>query len=148
MATHSSILAWRIPWTEEPGGLHSMGSQRVRHEWASEHTGVVRTLWFHCWGYRFNPWVGNSDPASHTAPPKNKHTQLMATLFWKWEHNVKSSVVNSQTPWQPVDYNPEVVLQSICKMFTAVLNATVGSIFSSPSSSISCQPRSPIHFIS
>ena len=31
MATHSSILAWRILWTEEPGGLHSMGSQRVRH---------------------------------------------------------------------------------------------------------------------
>ena len=29
--THSSILAWRIPWTEEPGGLPSMGSQRVRH---------------------------------------------------------------------------------------------------------------------
>ena len=31
MATHSSILAWRIPRTEEPGGLQSMGSQRVRH---------------------------------------------------------------------------------------------------------------------
>ena len=31
MATHSSILAWKIPWTEEPGGLHSVGSQRVRH---------------------------------------------------------------------------------------------------------------------
>ena len=31
MATHSSILAWRIPWTEEPGRLQSMGSQRVRH---------------------------------------------------------------------------------------------------------------------
>ena len=31
MATHSSILAWRIPWTEEPGGLQSMGSQRVSH---------------------------------------------------------------------------------------------------------------------
>ena len=30
MATHSSILAWRIPWTEEPGGLQSMGFQRVR----------------------------------------------------------------------------------------------------------------------
>ena len=29
MATHSSILAWRIPWTEEPGGVQSMGSQRV-----------------------------------------------------------------------------------------------------------------------
>ena len=31
MATHSSILAWRIPWTEEPGGLQSMGPQRVGH---------------------------------------------------------------------------------------------------------------------
>ena len=32
MATNSSILAWRIPWTEEPGGLQFMGSQRVRHD--------------------------------------------------------------------------------------------------------------------
>ena len=32
MATHSSILAWRIPWTEDPGGLQSMGSQRVGHD--------------------------------------------------------------------------------------------------------------------
>ena len=39
MATHSSILAWEIPWTEEPGGLQSMGSQRVRHDW------VTNTLW-------------------------------------------------------------------------------------------------------
>ena len=31
MATHSSILAWRIPWTEDPGGLQSTGSQRVGH---------------------------------------------------------------------------------------------------------------------
>ena len=33
MATHSIILAWRIPWTEDPGGLQSMGLQRVRHDW-------------------------------------------------------------------------------------------------------------------
>ena len=32
MATHSSILAWTTPWTEEPGGLQSIGSQRVRHD--------------------------------------------------------------------------------------------------------------------
>ena len=32
MGTHSSILAWEIPWTEEPGGLPSIGSQRVRHD--------------------------------------------------------------------------------------------------------------------
>ena len=35
MATHSSILAWRIPWTEEPGGPQSMGSQRVGHGWVT-----------------------------------------------------------------------------------------------------------------
>ena len=35
MATHSSNLAWRIPWTEEAGGLQSMGLQRVRHDWAT-----------------------------------------------------------------------------------------------------------------
>ena len=47
MATHSSILAWEVPWTEEPGGLQSMGSQRAGHNWATEHTHthrVKRTL--------------------------------------------------------------------------------------------------------
>ena len=38
MATHSSILAWEVPWAEEPGGLQSMGSQRVRHDWVYEQT--------------------------------------------------------------------------------------------------------------
>ena len=36
MATHSSIPAWRIPWTEEPGGPQSMGLHRVIHDWANE----------------------------------------------------------------------------------------------------------------
>ena len=35
---HYSILAWRIPWIEEPGGLQFMGLQRVRHDWARSHT--------------------------------------------------------------------------------------------------------------
>ena len=38
MATHSNILAWKIPWTEEPGWLQPMGSQRVEHSLESEHT--------------------------------------------------------------------------------------------------------------
>ena len=42
MATHSSILAWRIPWTEEPGALPSMRSQRVRHDWSDcTHTHIL-----------------------------------------------------------------------------------------------------------
>ena len=40
MATHSSVLAWRIPWTEEPGSVQSMGSQRVRHDGTTK-TGII-----------------------------------------------------------------------------------------------------------
>ena len=43
-ATHSSILAWRIPWTEEPGGLQSMGSQRVRRDWVTNTTEKLYTI--------------------------------------------------------------------------------------------------------
>ena len=43
MATHSSILAWEIPWVEEPGGLPSLGSQRVGCDWASKHTHAHKT---------------------------------------------------------------------------------------------------------
>ena len=38
MATHSSTLAWKIPWTKEPGRLQSLGLQRVEHDRATEHT--------------------------------------------------------------------------------------------------------------
>ena len=40
MAPHSSPLAWRIPWTEEPGGLQSTGLQRLGHDWATKHTAL------------------------------------------------------------------------------------------------------------
>ena len=44
MATHSSIFAWRIPWTEEPGELQSIGSQRVEHDWVTEHTCISQPI--------------------------------------------------------------------------------------------------------
>ena len=44
MATHSNILAWKVPWTKETGGLRSMGSQRVGHDWATEHTHVLLSV--------------------------------------------------------------------------------------------------------
>ena len=37
MAPHSNVLAWKIPWTEDPGGLQFMGLQRIRHDLATEH---------------------------------------------------------------------------------------------------------------
>ena len=46
MANHASILVWRIPWVEEPGGLQSTGSQRVGHNWVTEHTRTsLHSLW-------------------------------------------------------------------------------------------------------
>ena len=45
MASISSILAWEIPWTEEPGGLQSMGLQRVRHDLASKQQHVLFYIW-------------------------------------------------------------------------------------------------------
>ena len=41
MATHSRILAWRIPWRERPGGLQSMRLQRVRHDWVTNTNGTI-----------------------------------------------------------------------------------------------------------
>ena len=49
MATHSSILAWQIPWTEEPGGLQSMGSLGVRHDWATSLSLFTSMHWRRKW---------------------------------------------------------------------------------------------------
>ena len=51
MAAHSSTLAWKIPWTEEPGGLQSMGSLRVEHDWATS----LSLLTFMHWRRKWQP---------------------------------------------------------------------------------------------
>ena len=45
MATHSSVLAWRIPGTGKPGGLQSMGLHRVGHDWSDLAAAAARSLW-------------------------------------------------------------------------------------------------------
>ena len=71
IAVHSSILAWEIPWTEEPGGLQPMGSQRVGHDRVTNTTTTIAVLGLPRWlsgkepacqcrrhrGYSFNPWM-------------------------------------------------------------------------------------------
>ena len=49
MATHSSTVAWKSPWTEEPGGLQSMGSLRVGHDWATSLSLFTFTHWKRKW---------------------------------------------------------------------------------------------------
>ena len=66
MATHSSIHAWKIPWTEEPGGLQSMGSQRVGHNWATSLSFIIFIIVI------LNFQSDNSN---------NQHVVLMLSLF-------------------------------------------------------------------
>ena len=49
MAPHCSILAWKVPWTEEPGGLQSMGSRRVRHDRATSLSLFIFMHWRRKW---------------------------------------------------------------------------------------------------
>ena len=68
MTTHSSSLAWRIPWTEESGGLKSMGSQRVGHDWATKtHT---------------HNFKSSEEPKCDLV-----HVWLCIELRWKWLEN-------------------------------------------------------------
>ena len=91
MATHSRILAWRIPWTQEPGGLVSMGSQRVGHNWGNlAHSIVmrhktrplrqqgpwtsswVRQKWYlasHVWKYLMIPFYPSPKDSVHSVGP-------------------------------------------------------------------------------
>ena len=99
MATHASILAGRIPWTEEPGGLQSMGLQRVRHDWATEHAYNCEKI-FVRWRRRGKLWElrgglsmeEGKGPSICQEPPKSKGLhmsyQFPAALnryFWMWK---------------------------------------------------------------
>ena len=57
MATHSSVFAWRIPGTREPGGLPSMGSHRVRHDWRDLAAAAAALCLEVKWGDNIQPWL-------------------------------------------------------------------------------------------
>ena len=87
IATHSSVLAWKIPWTEEPGRLQSLGSQRVRHIF---YTGIHLcfdewlTKWLCMWAiYKNNNLFINSRLVKHTV---NLYYEIQCT-HWKNKFN-------------------------------------------------------------
>ena len=117
MATHSSILAWRIPWTEEPGGLQSVGLQRVGHDWSnlaclhrlpSWHNGKESA--YQCRRHKwcgFNPWV-KKIPGSRKWLP----TQVLSGNRGAWRATVHG-VAKNQTrvsEWVSV-HKIEVILE-------------------------------------
>ena len=80
MATHSSVLAWRIQWTEEPGGLPSMGLHRVRHDWSDL---AVAKL---CLSYKTKWEIGGCHQFFSGLSPKERGFRdfHMSQLYWAW----------------------------------------------------------------
>ena len=115
MATHSRILACRIPWTEEPGGLQSMGSQRVGHNWVTKHivpaprqlTLEQCRLWRSCFLAMENlpvTWQPALPLLSFTLQIQLDHAVLQKYIFpeknisSQWTHNtVQTHVVQGST---------------------------------------------------
>ena len=84
MATLSNILVWRIPWTEEPSVLQSMGSQRVRHNWATKTFTLLSVTQKHSFIVPWCPWVRSQDTiylAQHL-PRLQSSCQPGCILFW------------------------------------------------------------------
>ena len=84
MATHSSILAWRIPWTEEPGGLYSMGSQGVRRDCSdlalakqtnknNQNMGKIQYRNFSKEYTQMAKWTGKDAQHPHKVNPNQNH---------------------------------------------------------------------------
>ena len=107
MATHFSILAWRIPWTEEPGGLQPMGSQRVGHNWPTKHS-TAQDVWIlknYSFIYRKSKTTGAEAtwfldlPICHI-----KKVQLDKKII------EKKKLMNNTESWQSIPINT----QSVC----------------------------------
>ena len=82
MATHSSFLVWKIPWTEEPGGLPSVGSQRDTTEWLG--TAQLNTARRHKRGLQWNANIATL-PRSRATPKDNWKNDLDNFLeSWEW----------------------------------------------------------------
>ena len=83
MAPHSSILAWRIPWTEEPGGVQSIGSQRVGHDWVTSLTSHSSKVMLKILQARLQQYMNWELPVLHTGFRKGRGTRdQIANILW------------------------------------------------------------------
>ena len=115
MVTHSSTFAWRIPWTEEPSRLQSMGSQRVRHteQLTHFHVNAVRQGWYPVAPSRGQTscqtckWTMSVDQASLVAQLGKNPPAMLETVvrFLRWEEPLEkgkathSSILAWRIPW-------------------------------------------------
>ena len=99
MATHSSVLAWRIPGMGEPGRLPSMGSHRVRHDWSDLAVAAAYTISeLSCWRRLLRvPWTARSNQSilKEINPSKNIHWK-----DWHWSSNTMATWCEELAHWK------------------------------------------------
>ena len=121
MATHSSILAWRIPWTEELGGLQSMGSQRVGH---FQNVKDLLLKQSHCYG--------SGEAKTRKGEKDDRHTSSSCLLFEKWR------CIGQNTRQLPL--NEKILWKLKCLTILPAWNLFLDIYKMMTSSTITCQP--------
>ena len=148
LATHSSILAWRIPGTEEPGGLPSMGSYRVRHDW-SDLAAAATAVW---WTFETNNSLLNWRKRRKTTPFQGRKPIWACFLCFKrlfWSVSIpgkriflqsylsghplflrlgsswKEALVVSSVPMWTLNIAPNTVINTNCTLISALLKMQV-----------------------
>ena len=129
MATHSSIFAWRIPWPEEPGGLQSLGPQRVRHNLVTKQQqySLIYTLW---WGstnstkeadfYDMVPWILYQSAWADMIEYHRLRGLCVRNLFshsfgdWNSKNKVQSRTVSGEASLLGLQIAPFFLVSSLC----------------------------------
>ena len=102
MASHSSTLAWKIPWMEEPGSLQSMGSQRVGHDWATS----LSLFAFMHWRRKWQP-----TPVFLPGESQGRGSLVGCSL---WGQRVRHNLATEHDLTGKIMLSPKVVKESAC----------------------------------
>ena len=135
MAPHSSTLAWKIPWTEEPGGLHSMGSLRVGHDWATSLSLFTFMHWSRKW---------QSTPLFLPGESQGRGSLVGCRLWGRTESDTTEATqqqqqqqciyVNSNLPRHPPTFRPWYPYASlyVCVSISALQTGSSVPLFWTP----------------
>ena len=126
MAPHSSTLAWKIPWTEEPGGLQSMGSLRVRHDWAISVSLFTSMHWRRKWQPTPVFLPGESQGRGAWWAAVSGVAQSRTRLKWLSSSVYMSIPISQFRP--PPPGNPKFVFY-ICDSISALQVSSSGPLF-------------------
>ena len=104
MATHSSTLAWKIPWTEEPGRLQSMGSIRVRHDWVTSLSLFTLVHWRRKWQPTLAFLPGESHEQRSLVGCSLWGCKELDTTEWLHSSNIHSPIMYWKPPFCQKDH--------------------------------------------